>query len=230
MSSHLRLLVVEDHQDIAEMIVDYMTAKGFSVDYAADGVTGLHLAVSNDFDAIVLDISLPGLNGLALCKQLREVAQKQTPIILLTARDTLDDKVLGFDAGADDYLVKPFAIKELEMRVRACLRRNNQPLTTRELRCADLCFKVDQKDVRRGSTRISLTPIGYQLLEKLMLASPAYVSRSELERTLWGDERPDSDALRSHIYALRKSLDRPFDDKLIQHSTAGGYRIAEPTT
>ncbi|MEQ3696211.1 MAG: response regulator transcription factor [Pseudomonadales bacterium] len=230
MVQNKRLLVVEDHQDIAEMIVDYMTSKGHSVDYAADGVTGLHLAVSQEFEVIVLDLSLPGLNGIELCKQLRTVARKSTPVIMLTARDSLDDKILGFDVGADDYLVKPFAMRELEVRVHALSRRLQPNESELILRCGDVLFDLQQMTVTRDNERIGLTPTGYQILASLMRASPAYVRREELERELWGEDRPDSDALRSHIYALRKSLDRPYTDKLIQHSTAGGYRIVDSTT
>ena len=209
------------------MIVDYMSAKGFAVDFAADGVTGLHLAVTQEFEVIILDLSLPGLNGIELCTQLRKVAKKSTPVIMLTARDSLDDKILGFEVGADDYLVKPFAMRELEVRVNALSRRLGPEATSEVLRCADVCFDLEQMTVTRNGQPIGLTPTGYQILASLLRASPAYVSRETLERELWGEDRPDSDALRSHIYALRKVLDRPYEDKLIQHSTAGGYRIVD---
>lgn len=230
MLQNKRLLVVEDHQDIAEMIVDYMTSKDYSVDYAADGVTGLHLAVTQDFEVIVLDLSLPGLNGIELCKQLRTVAKKTTPVIMLTARDSLDDKILGFDVGADDYLVKPFAMRELEVRVNALSRRLQLHDSELVLRCGGIHFDLEQMSVTRKGESIGLTPTGYQILESLMRASPAFVRREALERELWGEDRPDSDALRSHIYALRKVLDRPYEEKVIQHSTAGGYRIVDSTT
>jgi DNA-binding response OmpR family regulator len=117
------ILLIEDHRDIAEMIYLYLEQQGYVPDHAGDGVTGLHLAVTNDYDAIVLDVMLPGIDGIELCKQVRKTAKKDTPIIMLTARDTLDDKLTGLDVGADDYLVKPFEIKELEARVRSLVRR-----------------------------------------------------------------------------------------------------------
>ena len=112
------ILLVEDHNDIAEMVTAYFENRGFSVDYAADGVTGLHLAVSNSYDAIILDLMLPGMDGIDLCRKLRTEARRDTPVIMLTARDTLDDKITGLETGADDYLIKPFDIQELEARVR----------------------------------------------------------------------------------------------------------------
>ena len=123
------VLLVEDNRDIAEMIVEFLDGRGFAVDYAGDGVTGLHLAVTNAYDVIVLDVMLPGLDGLALCRKLREEARRDTPLLMLTARDTLDDKLRGLDAGADDYLVKPFEIRELEARLRTLLRRHRGTVT-----------------------------------------------------------------------------------------------------
>jgi len=121
---HAIVLLIEDHRDIAEMIVEFLEQQGYAVDFAGDGLTGLHLAVTNDYDVIVLDLMLPGIDGISLCRKLRQEARRDTPILMLTARDTLDDKLAGLDAGADDYLVKPFEIRELEARVRTLLRRH----------------------------------------------------------------------------------------------------------
>jgi DNA-binding response OmpR family regulator len=117
---NVSVLLIEDHRDIAESIVDFLEPRGFSVDYAADGITGLHLAVTNRYDVIVLDIMLPGADGLMVCRKLRDDARRDTPVLMLTARDTLEDKISGLEAGADDYLVKPFEIRELEARLRSC--------------------------------------------------------------------------------------------------------------
>ena len=121
--SLLRILVVEDNIDIAENIADFMEAGGHQLDFAMDGIGGLHLALTQDYDAIILDVMLPGMDGLTFCRKLRKEGGKQTPILMLTARDTLDDKLAGFDSGADDYLVKPFALKELSARINAIVRR-----------------------------------------------------------------------------------------------------------
>lgn len=221
------LLVVEDHQDIAEMVVAYLEQRSYSVDYAADGVTGLHLAVTHPFDLIVLDLMLPGIDGLELCRKLRNEAKNSTPILMLTARDTLHDKVAGLDAGADDYLVKPFAIEELEARVRAMIRRHRGAVSPERLHVGDLVVDTATVQVERAGQRLILTPIGLKILTVLMRASPRVVSRAELERQVWGDILPDSDTLRSHLYNLRKVVDKPFSNPLVHTVPSAGYRVAD---
>jgi DNA-binding response OmpR family regulator len=224
---HTTLLLIEDHRDIAESIVDYLEPRGFAVDYAADGVTGLHLAVSNSYDVIVLDVMLPGIDGLTVCRKLREEARRETPILMLTARDTLEDKITGLDAGADDYLVKPFEIRELEARLRSIVRRHRGTTARETHTVGDLVLDLATLKVTRGGRPLSLTPIGIRLLAALARASPRVVSRRDLEREVWGEEPPDSDALRSHLYNLRKVIDRPFDRQLLHTVAAAGYRLAD---
>jgi DNA-binding response OmpR family regulator len=220
------ILLIEDHHDIAAMVCDHLEDSGYEVDYAADGVTGLHLAVTGEFDAIILDLMLPGMDGLDICRKYRGEAGGSKPILMLTARDTLEDKVAGLDAGADDYLVKPFEMEELDARLRALLRRAGGDLAPRLLRVADLEFDTGTLEVRRARHSITLTPIGMKLLETLMKASPRVVSRRELERAVWGDIVPDSDALRSHLYNLRKAIDKPFETTLLHNVPGMGYRLA----
>jgi DNA-binding response OmpR family regulator len=219
------LLIVEDHADISEMLTSYFEGRGFAVDYAADGLTGLHLAVTNRYDAIVLDLMLPGLDGLSICQKLRHDARNNTPIIMLTARDTLDDKVCGLATGADDYLVKPFAIAELEARVVAQIRRNRGEVIRDLLSVGDLLIDTATMAVQRQGQTLNLTPIGFKILTTLMQASPAVVSRQELERKIWGDILPDSDTLRSHMYNLRKTIDRPFNTSLLKTVQSSGYQL-----
>jgi DNA-binding response OmpR family regulator len=226
-SSTSRVLLVEDHQDIAEMVFAYLERRGYQMDYAADGVTGLHLAVSNDYDVLILDLMLPGMDGLEVCAKLRNEARKDTPVLMLTARDTLADKVSGLDTGADDYLVKPFEIQELEARVRALVRRRQGALAPETLRVGDLVLDTGTLVVRRAGQELSLTPIGLKLLTALMRASPRVVSRADLERQVWGEVLPDSDTLRSHLYNLRKVVDRPFDRSLLHTVQGAGYRLAD---
>lgn len=221
------ILLVEDHRDIAEMVYAYFERRGYVLDHAADGVTGLHLAVSNDYDVIILDLMLPGMDGLDLCTKLRNEARKNTPVLMLTARDTLADKVAGLDTGADDYLVKPFEIQELEARVRALIRRHRGAIGPATLTVADLELDTGTLVVRRGGRELSVTPIGLKLLTVLLRASPRVVSRRELERQVWGDVLPDSDTLRSHLYNLRKTIDRPFGLPLLHTVQGAGYRIAD---
>ncbi len=228
-ASSKSILIIEDNRDIAEMVGAHLERGGFRVDYAADGVTGLHLGVTGTFDAIVLDLMLPGIGGLEVCRRLREDARHDVPILMLTARDTLEDKVGGLGAGADDYLVKPFEIEELEARLRALIRRRRGLLTQAILQVADLALDPATLRVTRGGVEIPVTPIGFRILSLLMRASPRVVGRHEIETEIWGDTPPDSDSLRSHLYSLRKSVDRPFAVPLIHTVQSAGYRLARPT-
>ena len=219
------LLLVEDNRDIAEMVHDFLESRDFSVDYAADGVTGLHLAVKNTYDLIVLDLMLPGMDGIELCRKLRLEARKDTPVLMLTARDTLDDKVHGLEAGADDYLIKPFEILELEARIKAMLRRTRGEVAPERLVVGDLVLDTATLRVERSGKSIPLTPITLRILTVLMRAAPRLVSRQDLEKAVWGDMLPDSDTLRSHLYTLRKAIDKPFDVSLLQTVPGLGYRM-----
>jgi DNA-binding response OmpR family regulator len=219
------LLLIEDHAEISQMLISYFEGRGYSVDYAADGLTGLHLAVNNQYDAIILDLMLPGLDGLSICERLRRDARDSTPVIMLTARDTLTDKVNGLSTGADDYLVKPFAIMELEARVRSQIRRNRGELTRQALSVGDLVVDTATMRVERAGQTLTLTPIGFKILITLMKASPAVVTRGELERRVWGDILPDSDTLRSHMYNLRKIIDKPFPTSLLKTLPGSGYQM-----
>ncbi|MDJ0741299.1 MAG: response regulator transcription factor [Gammaproteobacteria bacterium] len=223
---HARVLMIEDHRDIAEMVGGYLEGQGYELDYAADGVTGLHLAVVNDYDVVILDLMLPGLDGLAVCRRLREDARRDTPVLMLTARDTQQDKITGLDSGADDYLVKPFDIRELEARVRALVRRARGGVTADLLQVGDLTLDTGTHELHRAGQRLTLTPTALKVLTVLMRASPRIVSRHDLEHEVWGDLPPDSDTLRSHLYTLRKVIDRPFDRPLLHTVHGAGYRLA----
>lgn len=220
------ILLIEDHHDIADMVCEFMESQGYIMDYAADGITGLHLAVTGEYDAIILDLMLPGMDGISLLEKLRKEARKATPILILTARDTLEDKLLGLDAGADDYLIKPFEIKELEARVRAMIRRQRGQSSPESLQVGDLLFDTGTMELKRGDIPIKLSPIGMKILRILMQQSPRVVSRREIERQVWGDILPDSDTLRSHMYNLRKCIDKPFATQLLHTIQNSGYRLA----
>ncbi len=222
------VLLIEDHKDIAEMVIAFLQSRNYEVDYAADGITGLHLAVTNRYDCIVLDLMLPGIDGIDVCQKIREDARKNIPIIMLTARDTLEDKITGLETGADDYLVKPFAIQELEVRVRSLIRRHKGDVAKEILQVGDLFLDTSTLTVTRENQELNLTPIGLKILTVLMRASPSVVSRRDLERKVWGHVLPDSDTLRSHLYNLRKVMDKPFQHQLLQTVQASGYKIVEP--
>ncbi len=226
--NHENVLLIEDHQDIATMVYEYLEQRGYVVDYAADGVTGLHLAVKNTYDVIILDLMLPGMDGMQVLEKLRMEAQQSTPVLILTARDTLDDKLAGLDGGADDYLIKPFEIKELEARIKVLIRRQKGMLNPEVLSVGDLSFDTGTLQVMRAGQELKLTPIGLKILGILMRASPRVVSRRQIEREVWGDILPDSDTLRSHIYSLRKIIDRPFDQQIMHTLQNSGYRLVEP--
>ena len=217
------ILLVEDHADLAETVGDYLEAKGYAVDYARDGLLAMHLAVTESFDAIILDIMLPGLNGIEVCRRLRKDAQLTTPILMLTARDQLEDKLQGFDVGADDYLVKPFELPELVARIEALIRRTRGLASTYSV--GDLTMNLDTMEVFRDSTEIKLSRTLFDILRILLRESPKVVPRDAIERELWGDDLPDSDTLRSHLYNLRRAVDRPFDVPLIETLAGRGYRI-----
>jgi len=221
----MQILVVEDNKDILANLADYLTLQGYLVDCAADGLSGLHLAATKRYDLIVLDIMLPGIGGYGLCQQLRNNAKLTTPIIMLTARDTLDDRLEGFNAGADDYLIKPFALAELLARIQAILKRTKGQL--RQLKVDDLVYDTDTLEVSREGVALKLNPIGLKLLACLMEKSPAVVKRSVLEETVWGDDCPDSDSLRSHIHQLRQVVDKPYSKSLIHTVHRIGYRLAD---
>ncbi|WP_417656566.1 response regulator transcription factor [Pseudidiomarina aestuarii] len=222
----MRVLIVEDNRDICENIANYLEQHRYIVDFAYDGIRAMHLALTHAFDVMVLDLMLPGMDGLSFCKKLRAEAQLNTPVLMLTARDTLDDKLMGFEAGADDYLVKPFALQELHMRLQALYKRSHSNMNNL-LTVGELTLNKSTLQVHRSGKLIELNPTGMKLLQRLMEESPTVVTRDTLETLLWADERPDGDALRSHMYKLRQAIDKPFANSLIHTVHRIGYRVAE---
>lgn len=225
----MRILVVEDNPDILANLYGFLEPKGYTVDSARTGYAGLALASDNSYDVIVLDVMLPGLNGVELCQKLRCELRIVTPILILTARDSLADKAAGFDSGADDYLVKPFSLVELDMRLRALVRRaEGRHEVSRELRFGQLVFDPELQQAARAGVKVSLTKTGYVLLRCLLAAAPRIVSRDALEQAVWGEDRPESDALRTHIHALRQAIDKPFEHPMLHTVPGVGYRLALP--
>ena len=223
----MRILIVEDNPDILANLYGFLEPKGYAVDSARNGYGGLALASENNYDVIVLDVMLPGLSGLELCQKLRTELSSATPVLMLTARDTLDEKLTGLSSGADDYLTKPFAIQELEARLRALIRRERRQVGSEVLKVADLVLDPASMRATRGGTELQLSPIGMKLLTILMRESPRVVNRQEIEREIWGNSLPDSDTLRSHLYNLRKIIDKPYDKQLLHTVQSAGYRIAD---
>jgi DNA-binding response OmpR family regulator len=223
----VRILIIEDDRSIATNLYDFLTGRGHSVDAAADGVTGLHLAITHAFDAIVLDIGLPGMDGIKVCSKLRTEAQVETPVLMLTARDTLQDKLKGFQHGADDYLVKPFALKEVEARLTALHKRSSGRVTEKVLVAGDITLDPRTLLIRFAGTDVKLAPKCIRLLE-LMMSQPGRVfSRAELEHGVWGDSQETSDTLRSHMHLLRRALVDAGGHDPIETVHGLGYRLLE---
>ncbi|WDE09552.1 response regulator transcription factor [Thalassomonas haliotis] len=220
----LYVLLVEDQVNIARNISDYMEAKGHVFDFATQGQQGLELALENHYDLIILDLNLPVMDGLEVCQQLREKSSRHLPIIMLTARDSIEDKVSGFTVGADDYLTKPFSLQELEVR---CLALSRRHLLQSEntLTLGPISLDRKRKQVTRNGELLDLHAMGYRILTVLAEAYPQVVSRSMLSQKLWGDAPTESDAMRSHIYQLRCVLDKPFDYPVLKTVHGVGFAL-----
>lgn len=221
------ILVIEDNPDLVANLYDFLEPRGYVVDAAYDARSGLRFARDNDYDIIILDLMLPDMDGLEVCSRLRD-SGRDTPVLMLTARDTLDDKLEGFASGADDYLVKPFAMQELDVRLKALVRRMRGEQSRERIRVADLVFDPATLHVERNGKTISLPPIPLKILALLIRQSPRVIPRREIERRIWGNVRPDSDALRTHMSVLRAAIDRPFDKHLLRTVHGIGYQLAVP--
>ncbi|MGH8496490.1 MAG: response regulator transcription factor [Gammaproteobacteria bacterium] len=223
----MRILVVEDHPDLAANLGDFLRDLGHVVDYAADGARGLRMATTQPFDLLILDRMLPKLDGASLCRSLRASPRRLLPVLMLTAMDSTADRVDGFEAGADDYLIKPFAMAELKARVDALHRRATGRMDQAELSVADLRFDPATLQAQRDGRLLALNPTTRALLEYLMRNAHRVVLRAELEELLWGDDVPAGDVLRAHMHKLRLVIDRPFPRKLLHTVHGVGYRLAD---
>ncbi|NHZ93521.1 response regulator [Massilia sp. CCM 8733] len=222
----MRILIIEDNPDIVANLYGFLEPKGYILDSAANGYAGLALAAQNTYDVVVLDVMLPGLTGLDICQKLRGELNSNIPVLMLTARDTLQDKVAGFDSGADDYLVKPFSLVELDIRLKALLRRANGVVGGAAiLRVGELSFNTGTYEAARAGIPLGLTKTGYTILKCLMREAPKVVPRHVIEHAVWGDDRPDSDALRTHIHALRQALDKPFPFPMLRTIPGLGFKL-----
>ena len=223
-----KILVIEDNPDIVANIYAFFEPKGFELDNAHNGYSGMTLASNNRYDVILLDVMLPGMNGTQLCKKLREELHDKTPVLMLTARDTILDKVAGFDSGADDYLVKPFSLVELESRIKALIRRHQDSHCEQSLNVGGLCLNIEEHTVVREGKSLKLTPTGFKILQILMSASPRMVSKNELEEKVWADDIPSSDALRTHVHSVRAQVDKPFAKPMVMTVSGVGYQLIDP--
>ncbi|EPF71081.1 response regulator transcription factor [Acinetobacter rudis] len=220
-----RLLIIEDNPELVANLYNFFEPLGYVLDDARDGIAGLHMSTQNNYDAILLDIMLPRLDGVTLCKQLRNKFQNPVPILMLTARDMIEDRVQGLTCGADDYLIKPFSLIELDARIKALVRRAQGKQVRGTIFWEDLQVDTLTPQAWRQNQRISLTPITHQLLLMLMRAAPNVVKKQEMEYLIWGDHPPESSALRTHIHDLRQQIDKNFPSALIDTIHGVGWRL-----
>jgi len=220
----INVLLIEDDKDLSEAISDYMELDGIEFDFAYNGAAGLNLALNQTYDIILTDLNMPKMDGINVCQTLRQKGIT-TPILMLTARDTLDDKLTGFAAGSDDYLVKPFAMEELKVRLFALVRRAQGVVTN--LTVGDLSIDLDKHLVTRAGQVLKMPPLCWKILVCLMQNSPNVVSKSKLEDQVWGDDLPNADSLKVHLFKLRQAIDAPFENKMIQTIHGVGVAIRE---
>jgi DNA-binding response OmpR family regulator len=222
--SSLTILVVEDHPTIARQIVEFLDGLKWQTDHASNGALAIELATREAYDVVLLDLNLPDLDGLDVCRAIKERAPRNVPVLMLTARDAFEDKARGFKEGADDYLTKPFDLRELALRCEALARRG-QLHVSQEMRVGPLTLLTREKRALYNDAPVALTQTGFSILLKLCTAHPHAVSRSALMHELWGANPPDSDALKSHIYALRKQLELAGAVGIIVTIPQLGYRL-----
>ena len=224
----IKILLVEDEKKIAESLKKGLTEQHYHVEVAFDGIIGKKLFETFPFDLIILDINLPGMNGYDLCREIRKKSE-QIPVIMLTALSATDDKIEGFDAGADDYIVKPFDFKELLVRIRALLKRINQNMPSGNmLKVADLVMNLDSKEVTRAEVPISLTTKEFQLLEYLVRNKNRVVSRADIALNVWDiDFDTKTNVIDVYVNFLRKKVDKDFESKLIHTQVGMGYILKE---
>ncbi|KAA8980351.1 response regulator transcription factor [Halospina sp. K52047b] len=223
----LRVLFVEDQVDLVENLFEFLGETDYALDFAPDGLTALHLLATNDYDVIVLDLMLPGVSGFDVCQRIRQDLQCATPIILMTARGGIADKEQGFSSGADDYLVKPFDLRELQLRIDALYRRYQprRPGTT----AGNVHFDPGTLQVEMNGHKAELSGISAQLFELLIRAYPNFLSHEELTESIWGDSDGDEgQTLRTHIYSLRRILEKSLGYGLVKTIYGRGYRLDPP--
>jgi len=225
----IEILIVEDERKIADTLKFGLDEMGFKVDVAYDGKLGYHLFCAKDFDLIILDINLPGMNGYDLCKAIRS-RNERIPVLMLTSMSALNDKVEGYESGADDYMVKPFEFKELVLKIRSLLKRTLSPGVPigNLLKAADLEMNLDNNEVKRSGRTISLTAKEFQLLEYLLRNKNRLVSRVDIAINVWDvDFETNTNVIDVYISYLRNKVDKPFDLKLIQTHIGMGYILKD---
>lgn len=222
-----RLLIVEDDRDLARNLIDFLEIQNYHCDHAADGQIALDLLSAKLYDLVVLDLMLPGVDGISICSHIRNQLASRVPIVMLTAKDEINTKISAFDIGADDYVVKPASLREVEARVRALIRRSGLKVDNDVLVVGDLRMELGTMKVVRAGIPILLAPVPIKILALLMHNSPNVVHHLAIHRELWGEDRSGTHALITHMHALRNAIDKPFERQLIHTVRGFGYRIAD---
>ncbi|MFA7669696.1 MAG: response regulator transcription factor [Burkholderiaceae bacterium] len=226
----IKMLIVEDHANLATNLLEFFSDTRYVLDFASDGLTALHLIATNQYDVIVLDIMLPGLSGFELCRGMREDLQCATPVIIMTSKDQLQDKEQGFNVGADDYLVKPFNLRELQLRVDALYRRKEGYSTTTDISIPGILFNPGTFMVSTADGRkLELSGTAARIFEELIKAYPNFLSYTEIQDRVWGEKEVDMNTLRTHVYSLRRLLQDTFSYPMIKTMHGRGYRLLSPT-
>lgn len=223
----MNVLIVEDDAEIAANLYDWLAARGWHPDAAPDGLSALHLIATRRFDACIIDLGLPGMDGLTLARRIRQDARSPMPILMLTARDTLDDKLAGFEAGADDYLVKPFALKEVDARLQALIKRAQGRVVEDRLQVGGLCYDAFRGEASWKGQPLKLSPKSLKLLLTMMRQPGRLFTREELEQAVWGEPQASSDTLRTHLSQLRRELSAPGAEGMIETVHGRGYRLRQ---
>lgn len=220
----LKILLIEDNPTLARQTGEFLQAHGWQIDFAHNGRLGSRLALEQIYDLVILDLGLPDIDGLAVCRQIKEQAPVNLPVLMLTARDAFADKAQGFETGADDYLCKPFDPRELALRCRALARRDLLHRSDR-ICIGELTVRCREHKAVRAGKPLKLTFTAFRVLAILARAYPEPVSRSAIAHQIWGGEPPETDALKSHIYSLRQVLDKPFPFPMLRTIANLGYQL-----
>jgi len=225
----IRILIVEDHAGLASNLLEFFADSKYVLDFASDGLTALHLIATNEYDVIILDVMLPGLSGFEVCRRIRNDIHCSTPVIMMTSKDQLQDKEQGFTLGADDYLVKPFNLRELQLRVDALFRRKSGYAGTAEVSAPGVYFDPGTFRVRTDDGRqLELSGTAARIFEELIKAYPGFLSYVQIQERVWGEREVDMNTLRTHVYSLRKLLQDTFGYPMIKTMHGRGYRLLAP--
>lgn len=220
----MKILLIEDHIELAEQLGDFLGSLGWQFDFCSTGRRGVTLALENEYDLIILDLNLPDIDGTEVCKEVKNKRQLNIPILMLTARDSFADKVKGFDFGADEYLTKPYDLRELALRCKVLTRRQ-ELYQSNTMSLGDLTLDLNENRAFRSQQEIALNRTSFSILLMLARAYPNPVSKSRIIHEIWGDTPPETDSLKSHIYNLRAAIDKPFSANIIKTIVNVGYKL-----